>query len=279
MHCSLIYVGPGVGISGLTPLSNFLKTSKHAEICSVEQTTAQRHGRLGILGMFILSTVVDLLILFLFAPDVRTRFALIEICVFVVNPLIVFYLRNNWPPKLCIIHIVVIVIAWFFTLPLLHELSHVIGVYMIGSKPIAYQLLPKFWEGDFTTAWVQSEPINDWRGPIPGLSPYIKDIFLLIIGFIMLKGNKVSNAFGAGFIYAFFCLGSLFDITNNYFQKLLGYVTGNDFYGVSLGWGDAWSNIIGIAFSSFALCISVWMLMAYKSPNSVRRITLWENGE
>ena len=81
-------------------------------------------------------------------------------------------------------------------------------------------------------------------------------------------------------LYMFFsvwvrCLISL----NNYFQKLLGYLTGNDFYGVTLGWGDAWSNIIGITFSSFAICICVWVLMAYKSPNSVKKFKLWENGD
>ncbi len=243
------------------------------------QKTALRHGQLGILGTLIFLTVVQPLILFIVTPDARTRFALIEIAVLVVNPLIVFYLRNNWPRKICIVDIVSILIVWFLTLPLLHESSHIIGVYVIGSKPIAYQLFPKFWMGDFTTAWVQSEPVNDWRGPIPGLFPYIKDVFLSIIGFLMLKGKKVSNAFWAGSIYAFFCLGSLFDIANNYFQKLLGYVTGNDFYGVSLGWGDAWSNSIGISFSGFALCISVWVLVAYKSPHGVRKFTLWENGE
>jgi hypothetical protein len=245
----------------------------------MEQKSALRHGQLGILGILIFLTVVQTLILFIVEPDVRTRFALIEICVLVVNPLIVFYLHNNWPRKIVIINIVVLVIVWFVTLPLFHELSHVIGVYAIGSKPTVYQLIPKFWEGDFTTAFVGSEPVNDWRGPIPGLFPYIKDILLLIIGFILLKGKKVNHAFWAGFIYAFFCLGSMFDILNNYFQKLLGYLPGNDFYGVTLGWGDAWSNIIGIVFSIFAVCICVWVLMAYKSPNSVKEFKLWENGE
>jgi hypothetical protein len=245
----------------------------------LEKKTLIRNGQLGILGILIFITVVDLLILFIIVPDMRIRFALIGICVFVVNPLIVFYLHNNRPRNICIINIALIVIVWFFTLPLLHELSHVIGVYLIGSKPIAYQLIPRFWEGDFTTAWVRSDPINDWRGPIPGLFPYIKDIFLLIIGIILLNGQKVRNAFWAGFIYAFFCLGPMFDINNNYFQKLLGYVTGNDFYGVSLGWGNTWSNIIGIAFSGFAVCISVWMLIVYKSSNSVRKFAFWENGK
>ena len=245
----------------------------------MEQKPTLRHGRLGILGIFIFITVVQALLLFIIVPDVRTRFALIEICAFVINPLIVFYLHNNWPRKIVILNIVVLAIVWFITLPFFHELSHVIGLYAIGSKPIAYQIIPKYWEGDFSTAWVRSAPVYDWRGPIPGLCPYIKDIILLIIGFILLKGKKVSKAFWAGFIYAFFCLGSLFDIANNYFLKVLGYVTGNDFYGVSLGWGDTWSNIIGIAFTSFAICICVWVLIAYKSPNSVRKIKLWENGE
>ena len=241
--------------------------------------TGLGHGRLGILGILIFLMVVNPLIVWVIEPDVRTRFALIGISVFVISPLIVFYLRNNWPRTICIIDIAVIMIVWFFTLPLLHEVSHVIGVFLIGSKPIAYQLVPKFWAGDFTTAWVQSEPVNDWRGPIPGLAPYIKDVLLLIIGFLLLKGERVRNAFWAGFVYVFFCLGSLFDIANNFCQKLFGYVAGNDFFGVSLGWGDAWSNSIGILFSGFALCISIWVLVAYKSPRGVRKFTLWENGE
>jgi hypothetical protein len=241
------------------------------------QKTLPRRGKLGILGTLVLLTGLQLLLLFLIVPDVRTRIALIEMSLFVVIPLIAFYLYNNWPQKNWILSIVVIIIVWFFTLPLFHESSHLIGVYLIGSKPVAYQLVPKFWEGDFTTAWVQSEPIRDWRGPIPGLSPYIKDVLLAIIGFMILRGKKVSNAFWAGFIYVFFCLGSLFDIANNYFQKLLGYVTGNDFYGVTLGWGDAWSNMIGIAFSIFAVCISIGVFMVYKSPNRIRKLTWWEN--
>ncbi len=238
------------------------------------QKTVHPNGRLGILGILIFITAVQTLILFIVEPDVRTRFALIEILVFVVNPLIVFYLHNNWPHKIVIINMVILVVVWFVTLPLFHELSHLIGVFLIGSKPTAYQLIPKFWEGDFTTAYVGSKPVIDWRAPIPGLSPYIKDILMLIIGFVFLKGKKVRNGIGAGFLYTFFCLGSTFDIVNNYSQKLLGYLPGNDFYGVTLGWGDAWSNIIGITFSSFAICICVWVLMAYKSPNSVRKFKL-----
>ena len=90
----------------------------------------------------------------------------------------------------------------------------------------------------------------------------------------MLKGKKVRNAFGAGFIYAFSCLGSLFDIANSYSQKLLGYVSGNDSYGVTLGWGGAWSNAVGITSSSFALCMSIWVLLAYESPNRVNAFGL-----
>lgn len=224
--------------------------------------------QLGILGTIIFCTVVQLLVFFVLVPDVRIRFTLIELLLLVVNPLVIFYLRNNWPRRIWIIYFLIILIIWFFTLPFFHELSHVIGVYMIGEKPTAYQLIPKFWEGDFTTAWVRSDPVNDWRGPIPGMFPYFKDIFLLIIGFIILKIRKVNNVFWTGFIYAFFCLGSMFDIVNNYLQKLFGYVVGNDFYGVSLGWGEIWSNIIGIAFSSLAVFICVWVLVDHR-PNNV----------
>jgi hypothetical protein len=222
-----------------------------------------------ILGVFCFNFLMIWFILKLFVPDLRIRLATIELVGLFLSPLIIFYLRNNWSPVKWIINIIVISILVILSYSFIHESSHVIGVYIIGSKPIEVHLIPDFWKGEYTTAWVRSEPVDGWLGIIPGLSPYIKDIICLVLGLLIFRKIKINNSFLAGLIYAFFCLVPLFDIVNNYFIKLIiGKVEGNDFYGITLGWGETWAKIIGSCFSVIAIVISIWILIFNKDlPN------------
>jgi hypothetical protein len=215
-----------------------------------------------ILGIFLSCLVA----MWFNLPDLRQRLATIELFALFLFPLIIFYLRNSWSLGKSIRDIVLISILIVFSYSILHESSHVVGVYLIGPKPVEVHLIPKYWEGNFTTAAsVSSEPVNSWLGVIPGLFPYIKDIFFLIIGFLILRRKRINNSFVAGFIYAFFCLTPLFDIVNNYLIKLIvGRLEGNDFYGVALGWGTVWANVIGMTFSIFAIFICIRTLIFYK---------------
>jgi hypothetical protein len=219
-----------------------------------------------ILGVFGFNLIAIWFLLKGFVPDLRQRLATIEIFGLVFSPMIIFYLRNNWSPVKWIINIVLISIIVIFTYGFIHESSHLIGVYLIGSKPIETHLIPHFWKGEFTTGWIRSETVNDWTGVLPSLFPYIKDIIFLFIGLLIFQKRKINNSFFAGFTYAFLCLAPLFDIVNNYLIKLiLGKVEGNDFYGVTLGWGDTWANIIGMTFSIFAIFTCIWIPIFYKN--------------
>jgi hypothetical protein len=200
-----------------------------------------------------------------FQPDPRQRLASVEIMLLFFYPLILFFYRNNWSRLKWIINLIVISILYVFFAPVIHESCHILGLYVVGSKPIEFNLIPKFWEGQFTRAgWVRSAPLNNWLDAIPGLFPYLIDVCLLIIGALFLRTKKITNSFCAGLIYAFFCLATLFDIINNYTLKLFGIVEGNDFHGVALVWGEVWANLIGSLFSIFALIISTWLLIFYK---------------
>ena len=198
-------------------------------------------------------------------PVLQERLSTIEIIVLYFYPLFIFYLRNDWAVRKWVPSIVVLTIVVFITDPILHESSHILGLYAIGSKPIDFQLIPKFWHGEFQHGgWVRSDFIAGWRGPIPGLAPYIKDILLLTAGWFIFKRRKINNVFMAGFVFVFFCLSPAFDIINNYSVKLIGNVEGNDFHGVALGWGEVYANSIGILFSLYALSADIWVLSIYK---------------
>jgi hypothetical protein len=219
-----------------------------------------------ILGVFGFNLVVIWFLLEMFVPDLRQRLATIEIFGLFVCPMIFFYLRNNWHAKRWIFNFLLISAIMVISYAFIHESSHVVGVYAIGSRPLEIHLIPHFWKGEFTKAWIRSEPVDNVHiGVIPGMFPYFKDIIFLILGLLIFRKAKINNSFLAGLAYAFLCLVPLFDIINNYLIKLiLGKVDGNDFYGAALGWGDVWANAIGVGFSIFAVFVCLRIQIHYK---------------
>lgn len=218
-----------------------------------------------ILGVCALNLIVIWFLLGRIDPDLRHRLSTMQIVTLGVTPLILFYLRNRWPVIRWTGASLAIVIVTVFTYALLHETSHLLAVYAVGSRPVEVHLMPRYWAGEFTTgASVSSEPVDAWIGAIPGLGPYIKDVLFLAAGVWILRKGKIPKAFMAGLVYTTFCLVPLFDLVNNYsIYLLLGEVPGNDFYGTSLRWGASWTHAIGVAGSTLALAVSVWVLLVF----------------
>ena len=59
-----------------------------------------------------------------------------EILLVVVMPLLVLYLKGNWPLRKVIPALVIIPVLWYFTYAPLHELSHAAGTYLVGGTVI-----------------------------------------------------------------------------------------------------------------------------------------------
>ena len=57
-----------------------------------------------------------------------------EILLVVVMPLLVLYLKGNWPLRKVIPPLVIIPVFWYFTYAPLHELSHAAGLYWLEAK-------------------------------------------------------------------------------------------------------------------------------------------------
>lgn len=214
-----------------------------------------------ILGLCAVNLFVSWLLLGIIDPDPRHRLSTMEVFACVVMPAILFYLRTDWHPLRCSASWLGIAVVAVFTYSVLHEGSHVLGLYAMGSAPTEAHLIPRYWKGEFTTgAFVASEPLEGRLGAIPGLAPYIKDVIFALVGAWILHTRKFKSAFLAGLAYAILCLVPLFDVVNNYSILLvLGEVPGNDFYGTALRWGSPWAHAVGIAFSAivFAACTCV----------------------
>jgi len=214
-----------------------------------------------ILGLCAFNLFVSWLLLGIIDPEPRHRLSTIEVFACVVMPAIFFYLRTDWRPLCCGASLLGIAVVAVFTYSVLHEGSHVLGLYALGSAPTKAQLIPRYWKGEFTTgAFVASKPLEGWLGAIPGVAPYIKDVIFALVGAWILHKRNFKSAFLAGLAYVILCLVPLFDVVNNYSIMLfLGEVPGNDFYGTALRWGPRWTHVVGVAFSVivFAACACV----------------------
>jgi hypothetical protein len=223
------------------------------------------------LGVCAFNLIVIWILLGKIDPDLRHRLSTMELVTFGVTPTILFYLRNDWPVSRWSVSALGVAAITVLTYSFLHEASHVVGVYAIGSRPVEIHLVPRFWAGEFTTgASVASEPVDGWTGAIPGLAPYIKDVFFVVAGTWILRRATIDSAFLAGLVFVTFCVAPLFDVVNNYaITLLLGSVPGNDLSGTALRWGALWAHAIGIAFTALALAACIRVLVSYSNHPSM----------
>jgi hypothetical protein len=236
------------------------------ELHSESHVTLMEKGKKSakIAGVIIFCVVSVLWLAKMFSINARNVIASLEIGGFILLPLVLLYARGNWPRRPWITYTVVLLLLWFSTYGTLHELSHLAGVILIRDKIVEHHLIPHFWEGEFTVGWVRSQSLHapSWRDVLPGYGPYIRDILFLSIGLITLKA-KSRNAFLVRLVFVLFCLSSLFDIVDNYFNGyVLGRMPGNDFMGSAMRIGATWTNVIGVVSAGFAVYV-VWQVMVF----------------
>jgi len=144
-------------------------------------------------------------------------------------PLLVLYLKGNWPLRKVIPPLVIIPILWYFTYAPLHELSHAAGIYLVGGKAIGYKLIPSFWLGEFSGAWVIPSGITQsWQQLTMSAFPLILDIVSFVAAIFVFRRCSSRNPFFIGLAFMLLCLRPAFDIVG----ETLGLLT---------GWrGDVW---------------------------------------
>jgi len=152
-----------------------------------------------------------------------------EILLVVVMPLLVLYIKGNWPLRKIIPPLVVIPILWYFAYAPLHELSHAAGIYLVGGKAIGYKLIPSFWLGEFSGAWVLPSGITQsWQQLTMSAFPLILDVVSCIAAILVLRRCSSRNPFFMGLAFMLLCLRPAIDFV---FESI-GFLT---------GWrGDVW---------------------------------------
>jgi len=240
-----------------------------------EQISQRRRRDYEILAVMVFNLVAVWFLTGTIVSDTKHRLATMEITAILLIPLVILFARCNWPPKLWLANSIVLLSLWFGTYSLLHEGSHVVGIFIVGGKIVDYHLIPPFWKGEFTSdAWVSSRFVEGWRGVLAGLFPYLRDFVFSIAGWVILKSKRIDNCFLVGLVFVLFCLSPLFDITDNYFSGyLVQHATGNDFTGTAMKIGVLGTNIIGVLLLSFGLYVVVQILWLYANfPATVANV-------
>jgi hypothetical protein len=183
-----------------------------------------------------------------------------EILLVVVTPLLVLYIKGNWPLRKVIPPLVVIPILWYFTYAPLHELSHAAGLYLVGGKVIDYKLIPRFWLGEFAGAWITPSGITQsWQQLTMTGFPYILDIVCFVVALFVFRRGFSRGPFFIGFAFMLLCLRPACDFV---FEPI-AFLSGdrNDFYAIQqiVGPSVIWSFIliaIGLAVYSIVSTLS-----------------------
>lgn len=190
----------------------------------------------------------------------------IELALLIVLPLIVLYRNSDYTLKFKVLCIVGLYIIWFLSYAFLHELSHLFGSWVMGTSITDYQLIPSFWNGDFRTAYINSHFENESQAVVSLAMPYLRDIFFLIIGLLLLKRYPIRNFFVKGLFLVLFALSPLYDIINNYLGYLL--FSNGDFGELNKSIGGLYANAFGVTLALIATIIVLNFFVYYNACNA-----------
>lgn len=179
---------------------------------------------------------------------------ILEIAILIVFPLVLYYRQSGIKTGEIAIKIIILYLIWYLSYAMLHELCHMLGIWITGKTMSDYRLIPHFWEGNFKTAYVIYDFNSDPADFIVIILPYARDVLFSVGGILFLGKYRLRNLFISGLIIILFILSPVFDIVNNYLAFLLGHM--NDFNAIRSIAGGAASHIIGIVFSLITLLLA-----------------------
>ncbi len=184
-------------------------------------------------------------------PD--TLLTTFEILLIIVTPLLVLYLRGQWPLRTVTACLCCIAVLWYLTYAPIHELSHALGTTLVGGKIVDVKLIPSFWEGQFAVAWVTSVGLVDrsWQQLVMTGAPYVIDVAFVVASLVVLRRPPSRSALVVGLLFMLLCLRPTFDLV----CETVGFVGGfhGDLWHMELVIGSAalWSFLL----VSLALCL------------------------
>jgi len=179
----------------------------------------------------------------------------IEILVAIVAPLLILYLTGPWPLRIAVPCLLSIPVLWYLTYSPIHELSHVLGAYLVGGSVTELKLIPSFWRGEFGRAWITPHGLEaPWQQLVMTSAPYVLDGVSVAVGFFALHRRRLRRPFALGVLLMLLCLRPAFDVVCETVALALG--GRGDLYHIAqaMGYPTVWlSMAILFGFSLFTI--------------------------
>jgi hypothetical protein len=126
---------------------------------------------------------------------------------------LILYLTVRWLMRIAIPCLLVIPVIWYLTYSLIHELSHILGAYLVGGSATELKLIPSFWHGEFGRAWITPQGLRaPWQQLVMTSSPYVLDGLSVAVGFFALRRRHPIRPFALGVAFMLLCLRPAFDM-------------------------------------------------------------------
>lgn len=167
----------------------------------------------------------------------------LQIAVVIILPLVLYLKFYNCDRKKLFNYIIMIYFIWFLSYSFLHELSHLSASYLLGAEIISFNLIPDFFSGDFSNAFVDSRFNNNNQVFFSVLAPYIRNIISVIIYLLFFQKIKNTGIFIKALLFILLILSPTFDIINNYSGFII--FGEGDFQELSKHFGALFPHIIG----------------------------------
>ena len=191
-------------------------------------------------------------------------FRIIEILLIIVLPLLAVYLRSNWERKEMYFNVIFLPLIWYLFYAPIHELSHMLGSFIVGAEITDYRLFAHFWEGSFGFAYVDIKDglTTNINSLIILIFPYLLDLLSIVIGYYILTNYKIKNSFLFGLTFLILCLRPIYDLLDNYIGI---YYNHSDLVLTIEIIGHSLTYLFGIISISFGVYAVINLLLKYKS--------------
>lgn len=190
----------------------------------------------------------------------------LEILVVIVAPLLILYLTGPWPLRSAIPCLLVIPVLWYLTYAPIHELSHVLGAYLVGGTVTEIKLIPSFWRGELGRAWITPQGLEaPWQQRVMTASPYVLDGLSVAVAFVAGRRKRPAGPLALGVALMLLCLRPAFDVVCEIVAFALGGQGDLFHLARAVGSPMVWSS--AVLFLGFAGLTIARILVSTASPH------------
>jgi hypothetical protein len=105
---------------------------------------------------------------------------------------------------------------WYLPYAPLHEGCHFLAGALAGLHVKSYQLIPRFWRGDFVHGYVSWEEGKPWQLLLSCQAPYSVDGLIILLGLFLFRWRTAFTPFVGALILTQTFLRSVYDVAVNY---------------------------------------------------------------